>query len=242
MDLHSENVQTGLPRSDPDAAREPATTEIIDLDYEIMDVEGQLLDAAATLADRRGGAASSRDYLLCPVRLSSFTPEKRLSLLQAHLSRLQKRLAPDSASAPRHHETDQILREGSGQQTRVASEPASQPATIGESNALASVPVPPSIIACAKKPRKPTFFNHGGATASAQGAPEPNVPPLPPCAFADARSRTSEQQLGRLWNFLVTACQARLDDYKSKTTNTVKKQPMLDHFHLSSASSTVNNR
>ena len=97
MDLHSENVQTGLPRSYPDAAREPATTEIIDLDYEIMDVQGQLLDVAALLATQRGAAASSRDYLLCPVQLSSFTPEKRLSLLKAHLSRLQKLLAPDSA-------------------------------------------------------------------------------------------------------------------------------------------------
>ena len=96
MDIHSENVQTALPRSDPDAALESATKEIIHLDYEIMDVEGQLLDMAATLAAQRG-AASSRDYLLCPVQLSSFTPEKRLSLLQAHLSRLQKRLAPDSA-------------------------------------------------------------------------------------------------------------------------------------------------
>ena len=132
MDIYSENVQTALPRSDPDAAREPATTEIIDLDYEIMDVEGQILDVAATLAVRAGGITSSRDYLLCPVRLSSFTPEKRLRLLQAHLSRLQKRLAPDSASAPRHHETDKTLREGSGQQTRAASEPASQPASIRE--------------------------------------------------------------------------------------------------------------
>ena len=92
MDIHSENVQTALPRSDPDAARESATKEIIDLDYEIMDVEGQLLDVAATLAVQAGGITASRDYLLCPVRLSSFTPEKRLSLLQAHLSRLQKRL------------------------------------------------------------------------------------------------------------------------------------------------------
>ena len=57
MDIHLENVQTALTRSDPDAAREPATTEIIDLDYEIMDVEGQLLDVAATLANRRGEAA-----------------------------------------------------------------------------------------------------------------------------------------------------------------------------------------
>ena len=63
MDVHSENVQTALPRSDPDAALEPATTEIIDFDYEIMDIQGQLLDVAATLADRSGGAASSRDYL-----------------------------------------------------------------------------------------------------------------------------------------------------------------------------------
>ena len=109
MDVHSENVQTAPPRSDPDAAREPATTEIIDFDFEILDVESQILDVAATLAAQRG-AASSRDYLLCPSQLSSLTPAKRLSLLQAHLSRLQKRLAPDSVSAPRRDETDQILR------------------------------------------------------------------------------------------------------------------------------------
>ena len=90
MDVHSENVQTALPRSDPVDAQEPDTKEIIDLDYEIMDVEGQLLDVAATLAVQAGGITSSRDYLLCPEQLSSFTPAKRLSLLQAHLSRLQK--------------------------------------------------------------------------------------------------------------------------------------------------------
>ena len=83
MDLHSENVQTGLPRPVADAGIEPATRENIDIDYEIMDVQGQLLDVAATVADRRGGAASSRDYLLCPVQLSSFTPEKRLSLFNS---------------------------------------------------------------------------------------------------------------------------------------------------------------
>ena len=137
MDIHSENVQTALPRSDPDAARKPATTEIIDLDYEILDVESQILDVAATLAIQAGGITLSCDYLLCPSRLSLLTPAKQLSLLQAHLSSLPKLLAPDSASAPRHDETDQILQEGSGQQTQVASEPSSQPATIGESNALA---------------------------------------------------------------------------------------------------------
>jgi len=82
-DIHSENVQTALPRSDPDAARKPATTEIIDLDYEILDVESQILYVAATLAIQAGGITSSRDYLLCPSRLSSLTPAKRLSLLQA---------------------------------------------------------------------------------------------------------------------------------------------------------------
>ena len=206
MDVHSENVNTAPPRSDPDAAREPATTEIIDFDYEIMDIQGQLLDVAATLADRRGGAASSRDYLLCPEQLSSFTPAKRLSLLQAHLSRLQKRLAPDSASAPRHNETDKTLREGLGISAR-NNQPASHPATIRETNALASDPVPPSIIACAKRPRRPTLLSRAGATASAAAAPgaaEPNVPPLPPCTFAaDGRGKSSEPQARRLWEFLA---------------------------------------
>ena len=59
-----------LARSYPDAALEPATTEIIYLVCEIMDVQGQLLDVAATLAAQRGAAAYSRDYLLCPVQLS----------------------------------------------------------------------------------------------------------------------------------------------------------------------------
>ena len=110
MDLPSEIVQTGLPRPDPAAGIEQATTENIDFDYEILDVESQILDKAATLAIQTGGITSSRDYLLCPSRLSSLTPAKQLSLLQAHLSRLQKRLAPDSASAPRHDETDKTLR------------------------------------------------------------------------------------------------------------------------------------
>ena len=204
MDLHSENVQTGLPRPDADAGIEPATRENIDIDYEIMDVQGQLLDVAATLAAQRGAAASSRDYLLCPEQLSSFTPAKRLSLLQAHLSRLQKRLAPDSASAPRHDETDKTLREGLGISAR-NNQPASQPATIRETNALASVPVPPSIIACAKRPRRPTLLSRAGATASAAAAPwaaDPNVPPLPPCTFAaDGRGKSSEPQATRLWEF-----------------------------------------
>ena len=81
MDVHSENVQTAPPRSDPDAGIEPATRENIDIDYEIMDVQGQLLDVAATLAVQTGGITSSRDYLLCPEQLSSFTPAKQLSLL-----------------------------------------------------------------------------------------------------------------------------------------------------------------
>ena len=232
MDLHLENVQTGLPRSDSDAAREPATTEIIDFDYEILDVESQILDVAATLAIQTGGITSSRDYLLCPSRLSSLTPAKQLSLLQAHLSRLQKRLAPDSASAPRHDETDKTLREGLGISAR-NNQPASQPATIGETNALASDPVPPSIIACAKRPRRPTLLSRAGATASAAAAPgaaEPNVPPLPPCTFAaDGRGKSSEPQARRLWEFLVTTCTTRLDVYKSRT-KTIKKMPMLHDF------------
>ena len=58
MDLHSENVQTGLPRPDADAGIEPATTENIDFDYEILDVESQILDVAATLAIQTGGITS----------------------------------------------------------------------------------------------------------------------------------------------------------------------------------------
>ena len=49
MDLPSEIVQTGLPRPDPAAGIEQATTENIDFDYEILDVESQILDVALKL-------------------------------------------------------------------------------------------------------------------------------------------------------------------------------------------------
>ena len=64
MDLHSENVQTGLPRPDADAGIEPATRENIDFDYEILDVVSQILDVAATLAVQAGGITSSCDQSL----------------------------------------------------------------------------------------------------------------------------------------------------------------------------------
>ena len=69
MDLHSENVQTGLPRPVADAGIEPATRENIDIDYEIMDVQGQLLDVAATLAVQAGGITSvSYTHLTLPTK------------------------------------------------------------------------------------------------------------------------------------------------------------------------------
>ena len=143
------NQQGALP--DPKATCDPATEDFVDIEFELLDVESDIVAVAAALAER-ASMTSMREYLLPPELLAVLGPANQLKLLRRHLSRLQNQLTSDSASAPRHHETDQTLREGSGQQTLVASEPASQPATIGESNALASVPVPPRINACAKKP------------------------------------------------------------------------------------------
>jgi phospholipid N-methyltransferase len=67
--------------------------EDINVDHQIMEIEIDVLDLAATLAAQRGHPTS--EYILCPARLSSFSPENRLRLLQAYFSRLrlQKRLA-----------------------------------------------------------------------------------------------------------------------------------------------------
>ena len=143
------NQQGALP--DPKAACHPATEDSVDLDFQILDVESQILDVATALAASARLATSLREYLLPPERLAALSPANRLKLLRNHLSRLQNRL---SASAPRQNETDQMLREDSGQQTRVASEPASQPAAFGGSNALASVPMPSCTNACAVQPPK----------------------------------------------------------------------------------------
>ena len=139
------NQQGALP--DPKAACHPATEDSVDLDFQILDVESQILDVATALAASARLATSLREYLLPPERLAALSPANRLTLLRNHLSRLQNRL---SASAPRQNETDPMLREVSG----LASEPDSQPAAFGGSNALASVPMPSCTNACAVQPPK----------------------------------------------------------------------------------------
>jgi hypothetical protein len=143
-------AQGALP--DPKAACDPATEDSVDLEFEILDVESEILDVASAMAARARTATSMREFLLPPERLAALSPANRLKLLRNHLSRLQNRLTQDSASAPRQNETAQMLREDSGQQTRVASEPASQPAAIGGSNALASIRMPSCTNACAVQP------------------------------------------------------------------------------------------
>jgi len=145
MDGSMANQQGALP--DPKAACHPATEDSVDLDFQILDVESQILDVATALAASARLATSLREYLLPPKRLAALSPANRLTLLRNHLSRLQNRL---SASAPRQNETDQMLREVSG----LASEPESQPAAFGGSNALASVPMPSCTNACAVQPPK----------------------------------------------------------------------------------------
>ena len=135
----------------PQPACHPATEDNADFEFAILDVESEILDVATALAARARLATSMCAYLLPPERLAGLSPANRLKLLRKHLSRLQNRL---SASAPRQNETDQMLREDSGQQTRVASELASQPASFGGSNALASVPRPSCMNACAVQPPK----------------------------------------------------------------------------------------
>ena len=146
------NQQGALP--DPKAACHPATEDSVDLEFEILDVESEILDVVTALVARARLATSMCAYLLPPERLAALSPANRLKLLRKHLSRFQNRLTQDSASAPRQNETDQMLREDSGQKTRVASELASQPAAFGGSNALASDPMPSCMNACAVQPPK----------------------------------------------------------------------------------------
>ena len=97
------NQQGALP--DPDAACDPATEDIVDIEFDILDVESQILDVATALAER-ARLTSLRDFLLPPDRLAVLSPANRLKLLRKHLSRLQNQLTPDSASVPRQNEPD----------------------------------------------------------------------------------------------------------------------------------------
>ena len=148
---NQQGALTALP--DPEAACHPATEDSVDIEFEILDVESEILDVATALAER-ARMTSLREYLLPPERLAALSPANRLKLLQKHLSRMQNRLTQDPALAPRQNEADRFggadtvsgsvrgRRPGSGAQTRVASKPASQPATVGENNASVSTSVP----------------------------------------------------------------------------------------------------
>ena len=89
------NQQGALP--DPDAACDPATEAIVNIEFDILDVERQIVEVASILT-AKVNMASFCDYHVSPDRFSSLTTENRLKLLHARLGRLWKLLAPDSAS------------------------------------------------------------------------------------------------------------------------------------------------
>ena len=73
-----------------------------DVEFQLLDVESEILCAANALAAKRNRGSFS-DYLLAPEKLSSFSADKRLHLLQKHLQRLKTQLseiASEIASAP----------------------------------------------------------------------------------------------------------------------------------------------
>ena len=104
MDGNMANQQSALP--DPKATCDPATEEIVDIEFELLDVENDIVAVATVLAERARSVTSLREYLLPSDRLSALGPANLLKLLRKHLSRLQKQLTPDS-----HHPAE--VRNGS---------------------------------------------------------------------------------------------------------------------------------
>ena len=129
--------------SNPKATSNPASMDHVDVKFAIMDVEGQLRDVALALA-AKGKKQSFLYFLLPPDQLSLFTPENLLKLQRIHLSRLQARLAPDSAWSPQP-ERNRLLAWRSGKVRRLAPGSASAPQkpdidpSLQDSNASASV-------------------------------------------------------------------------------------------------------
>ena len=70
------NQQSALP--DPKATCDPATEEIVDIEFELLDVENDIVAVATVLAERARSVTSLREYLLPPDRLSALGPANRL--------------------------------------------------------------------------------------------------------------------------------------------------------------------
>ena len=82
MDGNMANQQSALP--DPKATCDPATEEIVDIEFELLDVENDIVAVATVLAERARSVTSLREYLLPPDRLSALGPANRLKLLRKH--------------------------------------------------------------------------------------------------------------------------------------------------------------
>ena len=170
--------------------------DIVDVEFAIMDVEGQLRDVALALA-AKGKKQSFLYFLLPPDQLSLFTPENLLKLQRIHLSRLQARLAPDSAWAPQP-ERNRLLAWRSGKVRLLAPGSASAPPkpdidpSLQDSNASASVA--PALV-------KDSRGGGCGATWP-MPAPNPTIHPRPPCSHGYQR-KTVVVSMDAVWRFLV---------------------------------------
>ena len=178
-----------------------------DVEFELLDVESEILCAANALA-RKSKVGSLSDYLLAPEKLSSFSADKRLHLLQKHLQRLKTRLsefasAPPPASHRAPNSPDSTLRD------RLPSSPDS---TLQDRNGSPSVARP---LKRKSSDRSSDRVELSLDTERGTLLPldDPSIPPPPP---TKKMKQTSCEGHLTVWKYLVSAYKHPLESFLTR--------------------------
>jgi hypothetical protein len=178
-----------------------------DVEFELLDVESEILCAANTLAAKRNRGSFS-DYLLAPERLSSFSADKRLHLLQKHLQRLKTQLS-EIASAPQLSETQlseiasapppaSIRAPHSQDSTLLDRLPSSPDSTLQDRNGSPSVARAKSLDRSSDRAELSLVTERGPLLP----LDDPSIPPPPP---TKKMKNTSCEGHLTVWKYLVSA-------------------------------------
>ena len=182
-----------------------------DVEFQLLDVESEILCAANALAAKRNRGSFS-DYLLAPEKLSSFSADKRLCLLQKHLQRLKTQLseiaseiasAPPPASLRAPHSPDSTLPE------RLPSSPDS---TLQDRNGSPSVARP---LKRKSSDRSSDRVELSLDTERGTLLPldDPSIPPPPP---TKKMKQTSCEGHLTVWKYLVSAYKHPLESFLTR--------------------------
>ena len=163
------------------------------VEYDIADVESQIIDAATAL-HAIYPTTTVQTYVFDAKRLSRLTPANQLKIMQAHLSRLEKRIAMASTSTLAQQQSSH----GELPQNGAMRTETSVRCTLALRNPQVDPPPDSNPVNLAMRTEASSKSDGGGSLSASYQT----IPPLPP-HLLKLRSGKSQERADQLWRFLV---------------------------------------